>query len=112
MPDSYVVQIYRRDPAGGRMTGTVERVGNGERGRAVALSRGGTLRRPASASLSRRGCDIHPTKGEEAMRIRVLCSSLALGYLCAAASAPALSGEKGHYTGLAVLNSTKFTELK
>ena len=31
MPDSYVVQIYRRDPAGRRMTGTVERVGNGGR---------------------------------------------------------------------------------
>jgi len=46
------------------------------------------------------------------MRIRAICSSLALGCLCAAAGAPALSGEKGHYTGLAVLNSTKFTELK
>jgi hypothetical protein len=31
MPDSYVVQIYRRDPARRRMTGTVERVGNGGR---------------------------------------------------------------------------------
>jgi hypothetical protein len=31
MPDSYVVQIYRRDPAGRRMSGTVERVGNGGR---------------------------------------------------------------------------------
>ncbi len=31
MKDSYVVQVYRRDPAdSGRLTGTVERIGNGQ----------------------------------------------------------------------------------
>src|SRR5262245_45737441 len=46
------------------------------------------------------------------MRIGTISASLALGCMWAAACAPALSGEKGHYTGLAVLNSTKFIELK
>lgn len=67
MPDSYVVHIYRREPAERRMTGTVERVGNGGR---VGFASADELWSFLAAERSERSVGRQPTRSGSKRSLR------------------------------------------